>query len=187
MIFITIALKAEADALIEQFNLKLFESKPFSIYKNKNIILIISRVGKVEASIASTYLCTKFDAKEDDKFLNIGICGTFKDDKIGDMFLIKKIVDECSNSVIHLTKSDNFTQKSLLCSSKPLANISSKKYDLVDMERFGFVKSAKKFIKHENIIILKVVSDKISDQIPTDKFIKELMKKNMRTIELFVK
>ncbi len=87
---------SEARALIDFFNLVKSEDAKFLIYKNENILLIISDIEKVNSAIATSYL------KPNNLILNIGMCASSQSKhKIGNIFQIDKIIDESSKKVFH--------------------------------------------------------------------------------------
>ena len=88
---IVIATKLEAEPFIKGLSLNILEEDPFSIYSNDNIFLIISRIGKSYAAIATSYLIWKY---ESDCMINIGAAGSTKRDKnIGDIFHINNVIE----------------------------------------------------------------------------------------------
>ncbi len=184
MRFILTALKAEATPLIEYFKLKKEQHKPFSIYQNRDITLIISGIGNINASIASTYLLTKFKLSNDDKIYNIGVCGS-KSSKhsIGDIYTIKKIVDQSTNKVVHLPIISNIENENITTFATAQNSTNRLKTNLVDMESFGFYSSAKIFLAKENIIIIKIVSDKIDDTILDKNIIYSLIKNQITKVK----
>jgi nucleoside phosphorylase len=102
LIYIITALKAEATPLIGHLNLEKIRSKPFEIYSNQNIILIISGIGNINIAIATTYLLSTFQTAKSDKIYNIGICGSKStNNDIGELYTIKKIVNQSTNKVYY--------------------------------------------------------------------------------------
>jgi purine-nucleoside phosphorylase len=167
MRFYSIALLSEAKPIIEKFSLV----KNGDFFENDEVKLIVSGMGVVNSAIATTYLLTKFDAKKDDMIFNIGIAGAnFKCD-IGDSFLVSKVIDFHSRSILTLPHQG----KKLTTVSTPATKIDIKN-TLVDMESYGFLKASKKFIKDENIFIQKVVSDFLDDSVPSKEKVYNLIK-----------
>ncbi len=178
MRYIVIALKSEAEPIIDFFHLKKIDDKKFQIFKNEKITLIISGIGKIESAIATTYLSPKPDCI----LINIGICGSPKHKK-GELFQIKKIIDKSSAKVVHLKSKNIFNTQSITCCDTSQNDKVNFKNTLVDMESFGFYKSAKKFVKDENIYLIKVVSDNISDNILTKNEVYELIFIHLKSIK----
>jgi nucleoside phosphorylase len=180
MLYVIVALKAEANKIINTLDLNRSDDKRFSIYENTHIKLIISGIGSINSATATTYLLTKYNAKEDDKVLNIGICGSSQLSDIKEMFNINKVIDLTTNQVFHLTKKEN--SRSITTSPKPISDKKSIKTPLVDMESSGFYISCSKFIKKDNIMIKKIVSDNLDDDIKKQDFIDLLFEKHIKSI-----
>ena len=88
---IVTAMQEEADLIIERFELKkIKEFQNIRVYEWKRnedtIILVNSWIGKVQASIATSYLFENYDIF---KLINIWIAGNLQDNdtKVGDVFL----------------------------------------------------------------------------------------------------
>ncbi len=171
MTYIVTALISEAQPIIEFLNLTKKEDKNFPIFTNHNTTLIVSGMGKINSAIAVTYI------KPTNKIINIGICGS-NSHKIGDIYNIKKIIDKSSQKVVHL----NPNGETLTCVDTPQNDPSLFKNTLVDMESFGFFQAARKFIEKENILLYKIVSDKISDTILTPKEVHDLITPHLKKL-----
>ncbi len=177
MTYIVTALKSEAKPIIDFFDLKKSNDKKFQIFSNANITLIISGIGEINSAIATTYL----SANTHDILINIGICGS-TNHQIGELFQIKKIIDKSSAKVVHLRTPIIFKTKTITTCATSQNNPEKFKNTLIDMESFGFYKSAKKFVKDENIYLIKVVSDKISDKILTSNKVYDLIYPHLKLI-----
>ena len=92
MIHFIVATSSEARPLIDFYSLKKKTLSNFVIYNNDIISLTISGIGKtnIAMSIAHTYY--EFNQQKNSIWINFGIAG-HKDAKIGDIFLIDKVVD----------------------------------------------------------------------------------------------
>ena len=180
MLYIIVALKAEAKLFIENYDLIKSNDLIFPIYENDQTKLIISGIGSINSAIATTYLLTKYKISSSDRVLNIGMCGSKDKSHIGKLFTIDKIIDKTTNQVYHLKKSKN----SLAISTypKPLTDNSTLKTPLVDMESSGFYIACSKFIKKDNIMIKKIASDNLDKSIKTQDFIDELFDKHIKKI-----
>lgn len=89
------AMKEEAEIIIKKFdlketnklkNIKIFEGKRVGDDGEENIILVLAWIGKIQASIATTYLLENYSV---DKIINIWIAGNISgtDLKIWDVVL----------------------------------------------------------------------------------------------------
>jgi len=186
MRFYTIALFCEAKPFIEHFALKKSDDKLFKIYENSDIKLIISGVGNINACLATTYMLTKYNASKEDFAFNFGIAGANFSCNIGDVFEVSKVIDFSSKSILLLPRKNENKAKKLTTVALPTVKIDIKN-TLVDMEGYGFLKAAKKFIKSdENIMIKKVVSDFLED-VKLDKdqvsnFVKNILNKDKEVL-----
>lgn len=157
-LLIVSAFYIEAKSIIEKLNLKQSQKKPFKMYENEQITLIISGIGKINSAIATTYA---FNSHE--SLYNFGICGAKKDIEISKMCSIKSIIDKSTDKKYQISD-DGFTLTTI---DKASTSESDFKTDLCDMEAFGFYQAALKFVKKENIFIYKIVSDNLNTNIDT--------------------
>jgi len=150
MLYIVIALKAEAQAFVERFKLKKSSLGSFTLYTNKDMRLIVSGIGVHNARVATQTLINHFDIANEDKYLNIGICGASKLYEIGEVLEIGAIVYEQERYVFE----PNAKEIHCVCEA-----MSQEVHEIVDMESFGFYDAIvhNPAIKHFSII--KVVSD----------------------------
>jgi hypothetical protein len=154
------ALMCEAIALIEKLELNLITKKPYKLYSNHEIILVISGVGK-EATISSLeYIYKNFPINS---AINIGIAGcSSKEFDIGEIFLVTKNLDGVKNLDI-LTVDKPCDSLALDIPNMPI---------LVDMEYEYFLETSSKYLPKEKIYSLKIISDYLS----ATKLPKELIK-----------
>jgi len=149
MLFVT-ATRLEAEPIINALELKLVQKKPFFIYQNHNVQLIITGIGKTKAAAALGYMRPKT------QIINIGIAAGAE---VGKLFVIKKVIDKESGKVFHLNPPSNVAQATLTTFAKPL----DKPYPtLVDMEGSAFVESARLF--RQKIILFKVILSQYNSQ-----------------------
>jgi purine-nucleoside phosphorylase len=148
MIYIVTALKPEAQAIIEKYKLTKSNSKELAFFYNRYIILIISGLGINNSKIKTKLLIDFFDINDKDHLFNIGICGANDTYNIGSL---------CEISMVNF-KDETFilnenTQNTIECLQTP-AN--DNKYNIVDMESFGFYEASKDI---KNVRMFKIVSD----------------------------
>lgn len=184
MLIITIALEVEAKPLIEALNLKNLPDKKFKIFKNENIFLIITGIGKINSAIATTYIASMFPNKIK-AFLNIGIAG-HASLHIGQIVFINKIFSLKNQFLSDLIEID-FPSKTLFSVDTP-----KKDYEddfVYDMEGVGFLEAALKFTFIDLIYSLKIISDnKFSslEEISKEK-VENLINQNLDEIKEFIK
>jgi nucleoside phosphorylase len=153
MVGIVTATKLEASVIIQTLNLKKTSSKPFVVYENSNFCLIISNIGILNASIATTFLLTNKKIK---KIVNFGVAGSsIENSCIGEIYEIEKVYYESAK--IATFSLNHFKTAPLKSQNHPATK--SKKQMLFDMEGFGYFVASKKFLEKESIFLLKMVSD----------------------------
>ena len=183
MVYIIVALLAEAKSIIKKYKLSKREDNFFLIFENNQICLIISGIGKINSSIATTYIISKI--KESDlKIINLGMCTSKNiNSPIGEFIYISKLIDKSTNNSYHLHHKNG---SSLTCVDQALNSSSTIKSEFADMESIGFYLSAKKFINIENIYIIKVVSDILDDRVLKNDFINSIFEKNIDKISEYI-
>jgi hypothetical protein len=171
---IIVALAAEAKPLIKFFRLQQdLRARPFAVYVNKSDTLrvIVSGVGRVAAAAAltfsQTYSQTNYQADSQNKYcINLGIAGSSHYD-LGACYLVHKItvpsLVQAYYPCIQLIKKQlpDFLSSECVCVDQADNSYS---YSLVDMESHGFFQAARLFVSQEQIYLLKVVSDRNSDE-----------------------
>lgn len=141
MIYILVALKAEAQAFVDKFKLKN--------YKNENISVMVSGIGRENMKRATMEVLNNF--KDNDIIANVGICGANLDYDIGQLIQIDAINYKNQTYTI---KKDAFV--TIECMDEEVNN---SRYEIVDMESYGFYDAIIHSSTIKNILIFKVVSD----------------------------
>ncbi|EMJ89936.1 MULTISPECIES: hypothetical protein [Leptospira] len=167
MIFISVALFAEAKPLIESLGLNILRDKTvFPVYQNENHTLVISGTGKIHSAMSVVFLLNEFKNQISDSswILNFGICGARKDiSEIGKSFLIHKITDEGSFKNVYpdILFHSPISESALRTFDKPIFDdvVPELPNTLVDMEAFGFFTASRKFFSSDKIRVVKIVSD----------------------------
>ena len=161
-----VALKAEAISIIEKYKLVSYDHAGlFPIYKSKlhDIWLIVSGVGQVNSAAASIYLFEKSTKLQNSIWINIGITGF--ESNYGNIFKVDKIISQNNNKTFYPSTvvKNRIPYATLLTVDKPDINY-SRDY-MIDMEGAAFFQTVSKISSHELILILKIVSDNLSNDI----------------------
>lgn len=166
MLYIIVALKAEAQAFVDKYKLNKSKLGNFTLFSNANMMLIVSNIGVANARRATQTFIDQFDITDDDIYLNTGICGAQKRYEIGQLLEIGSVV---YNDISYDFKAD---KKKIVCLD---AEANESFHEIVDMESFGFYDAVihSPAIKHFHI--LKVVSDHFEPHKVTKEFTKELL------------
>lgn len=167
-ILIHTALPIEAKELKKELNLKPISK---GLFKNEDIILIVSGAGKKNAINALSAIFDKFQIK---KAINFGIAGCKSEKiKIGTLF--------CTT---HKLKNIPFSQ--ITTEDEPLKDFNKMKTDLVDMESQHFLEISLKHLSKEDIFIFKVVSDYGNFKGLNNHFINSILSPNVKKVLKYV-
>ncbi len=91
LICLVAATLMEAEPFIKILDMKETETRPFFIFKGKEIMLGISAIGKANAAMCTAYCCMKY---QPEIILNAGAAGAVDDTReVGTIFQIKKIIE----------------------------------------------------------------------------------------------
>ena len=188
-IFVFIALDCEAKPVINYFNLKKENiNYPFPIYKNNNIVLTVTGVGKVAMAGAVAHTLAIFPDSQMPVMINIGIAG-HRGQAIGSLFMAMKIVDTDSGKKFYppLVGNNCLETSEIKTTSVPCTSYSED--CLIDMEASAFYEMAVRFTSSELIHSLKVVSDNESSSIDKiqAKLVSQWIASQMTEIELLLK
>lgn len=161
-ILFCVACLPEAIPIIDYYGLhksSLFHH--FRIFHNDHIFLIISGIGKINAAIALTYILSQQSIPTFSLLINVGIAGSWQY-RCGDCFVIDKIIETASGRQFFLgpTKFNLLSKAELYTYDKPVLDGSQKK-GVVDMEGSGFYQAATLMANSAQIMVFKVVSDKL--------------------------
>jgi hypothetical protein len=179
MILICTATHEEAKPLIDFFALKQAEEKPFSLWGNEKIELVISGIGKIAAASATSYIISRHDKSKINAMLNIGVA-SHKTMEIGTPVLIHKFEETFSSQSFYPTitfDSPCFSQN-LLTADNYEQEFDKEDY-CYDTEGFGYYYTAIKFLPSEIIHSLKIISKNTSC---CDKDINSLLKDQINII-----
>lgn len=184
MKLLVVALMAEATPLIERLALKLVCKKPFLLFEGGEFVLIISGVGQLKACGATSFALTRYASI--DTLVNIGVAGSAnRAFCLGELFEVSKIIDEASAKML-FTHTHSTLQKAPLKSFLHPVSQAKGNY-LVDLEAFAIYSCAKAFLKSEQMMFIKILSDYLEPNLVTKTHILDLINKNLDKIELLLK
>tara|TARA_B100000886_G_scaffold326338_1_gene272736 strand:+ start:1065 stop:1658 length:594 start_codon:yes stop_codon:yes gene_type:complete len=189
MHFIITALKSEAKPIIDFYGLEFSGLSNFPLYKNNNITLIVTGVGRKNVSNVLNLFFQKNKVIKN-HIINIGISGGRKDDcSIGQLFLINKVSDEKSKLSFSLGPQQSFglQNNEITTVSKPVVNNNFKGKGLVDMEAYEICTAINNLDGLDRLFILKIVSDNMDmkNHISTNQ-VRSLIKQKIPVIDKFI-
>ena len=181
-----IALKEEAQVILDHYKLKLVNEKTvYPIYKNEDEThwLIICGIGRNNAAASTAYLYVYSNATNYTSWINIGIAGSGKGN-YGDLYLVDKIstYQRKKSTYPSTLPKANLPKMHLFTSDIPISDYST--YELIDMEGSAFFDIASKLTSKEFICLMKVISDGPENDIKeiTKSKISNLIKENLLKI-----
>ena len=186
------ALKAESVPLIQHYKLKRDNTFDFPFFINHGINIALVGVGVGTKNISSRV--NDFFALqeyENVQFINIGIAGGNKRrTKIGQLFLINKIMDASSINRYYpdILTDHTLAEGSINSVKNPIID-NQNEYDfLVDMEAYEVFSICSKLVPLHNIAILKIVSDYMDNHVNTldNEVISSLINKQIAKISTFI-
>ena len=186
------ALKSESVPLIQHYKLKRDNTFDFPFFINHGINIALVGVGVGTKNISSRV--NDFFALqeyENVQFINIGIAGGNKRrTKIGQLFLINKIMDASSINRYYpdILTDHTLAEGSINSVKNPIID-NQNEYDfLVDMEAYELFSICSKLVPLHNIAILKLVSDYMDNHVNTldHETISSLINKQMAKISIFI-
>lgn len=162
------ATKVEAEPFIRGMVMREIETKPFPVYRGEDVIMAISGIGKVNAAMATTYACLRFDPI---RILNLGSAGSVHDSaELGSIHNIEKTVEpdrihlqtnspymQYPDSMDAFDKAILATQDKAIIDAEEFRKIASVA-DLVDMEGASVVQASQRFDK--KCLLFKFVTDR---------------------------
>lgn len=188
MINFVTALNCEAQPIINRYRLKAYtERSPFRIYGNDSMRLIISGIGKVSASAATSYLYALSDPSKHHVWLNVGVAG-HRSLPLGEGIFAHKITDSGAGKSWYPTCIFKAP-----CDTSCLETYDKavEQYPLeaaVDMEASGFYETACRFSTTEFIHCFKVISDNEGSPLEKldKKFGEKLIKDQIEAVNTLV-
>lgn len=157
----------EAVPFLNNGEFTAIEEKPFPIYRNNNLYIIISGIGKVNSAIAASYTISGYKIK---RMINLGSAGSLVENyTVGDVFHIDKSIEYDQRKSENLKHKyliphivDGIPSTSLVTSNSPVLSRKERKRmskfgALVDMEGASFLQACRTF--NSEAYLFKVVSD----------------------------
>ena len=173
MLYIVVALKAEAQAFIDKYKLEKSSLGMYKIFSSENIKMIVSGMGVINARNATQALINAYDIADEDIYLNVGICGAESSVALGSLLSFSSVEYE------GIEYKFSGQGEKLTCVDEPLSKPSCK---AVDMESYGFYDAVIHNPAIKNFYILKVVSDHFEPQSVTKEDAKKLIFQSIESI-----
>ena len=165
MIYLIVALQAEARPFIEYFQLKQQHNPKWRVYQNEELILVVSGTGKIRAAMAATYLYSSSRASTSRSSLtmNVGLCGSTDPNAYqrGDLVVVNQVLDSGNKRRYFpdmLLRHDS-KEAGVETFDRPVMDKNAAIMPLVDMEAAGFFEAAGIYFSPDRVLCVKIVSD----------------------------
>lgn len=183
MIYLICALDAEARPLCDYYRLKRDRSLPYTLYRNDQMVLLVSGMGRVNAMMAVSALLGWRIPEAEDILINVGICGAPSDYPIGEALLIHQILDGDRRYYPDILYSHRLRETSMRCVDMP----QSTSCDCpVDMESSGIFQAVSRFFKLHQMAFVKIVSDHCNPQSVTKEGVIELLRSHLNALDSLI-
>lgn len=180
MIYIITALDAEARALVDHYHLRRDFSLPYTLYKNEQMVLLVSGMGKSNALMAVSALLGWRIPEDTDVLINIGICGAPPSYEIGETLLIHQIRDGNRRYYPDMLYTHPLRECSLTCVDEAQSAVHDSP---VDMESGAIFQAASRFFKLHRLAFIKIVSDHFTPETVTKEGVMELIRSNIPCLD----
>ena len=159
MIYVAVALDAEARPLIAHFQLEKSDAlDPLSVYRRSDLALIVAGVGKDSMASSVAALAKAIPSDESSAWLNMGVAG-HRDYGIGTVVLAGQVTDEETGTLYQLSPLADLHLQT--CEVRTVAHVETR-YEteaVYDMEAAAFCQQTADLTSPELIQVLKIVSD----------------------------
>jgi nucleoside phosphorylase len=164
---IVMATMLEAKPFVQKMPLRQTRKAPFSLFRNQQILLLVSGIGKANAAMATAYLCLAFKPA---LIFNLGAAGAARFGyDLGEILHIHKIIEpdrpdlRTGEPCVHQPDLlEGFKTAKLATSDRAVLNPKDRQAiaqiaDLLDMEGASVVQTCRKF--ESKCFLFKFVSD----------------------------
>jgi adenosylhomocysteine nucleosidase len=191
MIFMTVALHAEAKPWIEYLGLKrLAVDGKYQMFRNERWLLVLSGPGPIQAAVATTWMFAQTTPRPGDLYVNVGVCGA-SHLQPGTALIARQILDLSAARTYYpdLLFQHPFVESRLATSARPVQADpdglvdgragAEQAWDVVDMEAVGCYEAAGHRFATHAMFFLKVVSDRLQPERVTAQSVSHLMGANV--------
>jgi len=173
MIYVVVALKSEAQAFVDLYKLQKSKLNSYILFSNDTFKLIVSGIGVENARLATQTLINHFDITDEDDYYNIGICGASLKYELGSLLQIGSLEYK------EILYTYDATKAKIICVDE---EVSENRFEIVDMESYGFYDAVVHNPAIQNFYIYKVVSDHFEPYIVTKEKTKTLIFQALKEI-----
>lgn len=188
MIYMVVALAAEARPLVTHFQLtKVDELEPLSIFRQSDLALIVSGVGKDAMAASVLALARAIPPVGNTAWLNVGVAG-HRYHEIGTAVLARQVRNEETGLIQQLSPPADLNLEIGEVRTVTHVEIRYESTALYEMEAAAFCESAGDLTPAELIQVLKIVSDNRASGTlcVSARQVQSLIEENLPEIDLLV-
>lgn len=178
------ALHCEAKPVIDRYRLKKsHEDNPFDLYRGDHMACVITGIGKIASSAASTWAATRCADAASLAWINLGTAGA-AEHELGSVFSIYQVIDDDDGRRYYPAPAagENLPGSPCRTLSRPSEDYSDT--CLFDMEASGFMYASLRFSSAELVRSLKVISDNRQQKTGRDRqAVSELVQSRIEAID----
>lgn len=186
-VLIVTALKSEAKPLIANYSLNPVKESHLTLYQKNAFSLLICGVGKQKASESLTAFLQ--DYPDEYLLVNVGIAGGNPETtKIGELYVIHKIIDENSKRewFPDILLKHGLKTSELTTVENAVTDGSAGFKNLVDMEASALFEAGIKCIPAHRMVFLKIVSDAMDEAAFSGIDVSALIQKPLSEIDSII-
>ena len=185
------ALQAEAEPIINHYNLEQDSNYNYPVFNRDNLTMICTGVGRENVRRVIFDYYSKILEWSNFQFINVGIAGGKKGKcKIGQCFLIDRVFDDRLDKVYKLNNlfDSKISSNRITTVTNPVIDGGDKHNWLVDMEAHEICSVTDDFDYLKNLFIIKIVSDymDIGENFFNYNRVKDLVEDNLLQIDKFL-
>jgi|TARA_B100000809_G_scaffold236267_1_gene255196 nucleoside phosphorylase len=157
-----VALKAEAQPLINYYKLDKDFSFDYPVYNGRGITLVCTGVGRENIRKKLTDFYYRIVHLQYFQIINIGIAGGVKGNcSIGQCFIINSVADDTSDVIYKLNNifETKFLYQNITTVTEPVVDGGNAYTSLVDMESHEICSVINNFNGMKDLLIIKIISD----------------------------
>jgi adenosylhomocysteine nucleosidase len=159
VIYVVVALAAEARPLMHHFHLEPFgEVAGTPVYKRSDLALIVAGVGKHSMAVAVESLSTALPEEGHPVWLNIGVAG-HRDLELGTAVIARRVTDDESGRVYELAPPTDVHLETAEVRTVTHVETRFETEALYEMEAAAFCEAVAGRTSPELVQVLKIVSD----------------------------
>lgn len=195
MLMVVTALYCEAKPFIQHYHLKKNnEINIFQVFRNEEVLLIITNTGSIAAAVGTAFLCNLHSPGPEDFLVNIGVCGCW-DKRVpeGSLYIGNKITEQSTGRSFYLDmlfkhpfdESGILTYSNIVQDLKHQVRNEHKGY-MFDMEAAGICQAGAYYFQPNQMIFLKVVSDYCDKKVVSPEDVTKRIEMNIPAISAWL-